>query len=270
MIESTLKKIGMKEKEIQIFLAIFRFGEASPSMLARKTKIPRTTVFDILIKLANKGLVQRYEKHGRNYFGCDDETALLKYIKKQQKRWVKNQAVVEKILPLMHNIRAPYSPAPTIKFYEGAAEVSTIYNDILETGEDILLLRSIYDHVDEDLGAILEDYIPKQIKKGIHVKALTPWIESSVEHYVEQDKKRLIDRRVYEKSEFSLPAQIIIYGGKAAIITLKNQIFGTVLEHEDVVQTLKIIFELLWQRAEKDHKKFLKAVEIYKKKNKKK
>jgi HTH-type transcriptional regulator, sugar sensing transcriptional regulator len=258
MIERALKKIGLKEKEIKLFLALFRIVEGNTSMVAKKAGISRTTAYDILTKLSKMGLCHRFQKRGQYHFSCEDESILAKYIKKEQHRWEKNESIVEKIIPLMHNIRSPLSPAPKIKFYDGPTEVSMIYDDILDTGQDILLFRSIFDHENEDLAAILDKHIPKQVKKGIHVRALTPWVASSIEHFLEKDKKNLFERRVYKKESFSIPSQIIIYGNKIANISLQHDIFGTVIENEDIVTTQRIVFERLWEGAEKDNKEFLK------------
>lgn len=244
-------------------------GEGSASMIAKKTKLPRTTVFDTLTKLSKKGLLHRFKKFGQYTFSCEDEDVLMKYALKEQQRWMNNQVIVEKILPLLHNLRSPYSPAPTIRFYEGAVEISAIYEDILKTGEDLLLYRSLFDQDDEQLSAFLSQYIPKQVKKGIKVRALTPLTESTAEHIEKLDKKLLMERRVLDPKEFSLPAQIILYGKKAAIITHKHHIFGTVIEDEDVVQTLRIIFELVWKQAESFHTKFIESLNAPKKKKKK-
>jgi sugar-specific transcriptional regulator TrmB len=268
MIHHSLKQLGLNDKEIRVFLEVFRMGEGSPSMIAKKTKLPRTTVFDTLTKLSKKGLLHRFKKFGQYTFTCEDEDVLMKFALKEQQRWMNNQVIVEKILPLLHNLRSPYSPAPTIRFYEGSVEVSAIYEDILKTGEDILLYRSLFDHDDDQLSALLSQHIPKQVKKGIKVRALTPLTDSTAEHILEIDKKQLMERRVLDPKEFSLPAQIIVYGKKAAIITHKHHVFGTVIEDEDVVQTLKIIFELVWKQAESFHKDFVKKIK--KKKTKKK
>ncbi len=232
-------------------------GEASPSMIAKKTKLPRTTVFDTLTKLSKKGLLHRFKKVGQYVFSCEDEDVLMKFALKEQQRWMNNQVIIEKILPLLHNLRSPYSPAPTIRFYEGPVEVSAIYEDILKTGENILLYRSLFDHDDDQVSALLQQYVPRQVKKGIKVRALTPLTESTEDHVLHFDKKQLMERRVLDPKEFSLPAQIILYGKKAAIITHKNHIFGTLIEDEDVVQTLKILFELVWKQAEGFHKAFI-------------
>lgn len=260
MIQSSLKKLGLSENEVTIFLALFRVGEAPASSIAKKTKLPRTTVFDTLMKLSKKGLVQRLKKFNQYYFNCEDEAVLKKYTQKEQARWQKNQTMIEKVLPLLHNLKSPFSPAPTIQFYEGPVQVSTIYEDILKTGEDICLIRSLYDHDNEELATLLDQYVPKQVAKGIHVRALTPQTDTTIDHFLHSDKDQLLERRVLDPKEFALPAQIMLYGQKVAIITHKNHIFGTVIEDEDVHATLKILFEMLWKAAETPHNEFLKQI----------
>ncbi len=57
MIEDTLKALGLKEKEIKVYLALMTSGRATPSTLAEKTSLNRATVYSVLEILLKKGLV---------------------------------------------------------------------------------------------------------------------------------------------------------------------------------------------------------------------
>lgn len=54
---TTLKKIGLGEKEITLYMALLRRGKMKPSELATLTKINRATVYSIVKGLTSKGLV---------------------------------------------------------------------------------------------------------------------------------------------------------------------------------------------------------------------
>lgn len=52
---TTLKKIGLGEKEITLYMALLRRGKMKPSELATLTKINRATVYSIVKGLTSKG-----------------------------------------------------------------------------------------------------------------------------------------------------------------------------------------------------------------------
>ncbi|MEI7621346.1 MAG: helix-turn-helix domain-containing protein [Candidatus Moraniibacteriota bacterium] len=57
MIQELLQKLGLSEKEIQVYLALFEQGKTTPARLAKTTSINRSTVYVVLEKLKEKGLV---------------------------------------------------------------------------------------------------------------------------------------------------------------------------------------------------------------------
>jgi sugar-specific transcriptional regulator TrmB len=57
MLINQLKKIGFSEKEALIYLQLVHAGGQSASTLAKKTRINRTTMYDILENLKSRGLI---------------------------------------------------------------------------------------------------------------------------------------------------------------------------------------------------------------------
>ncbi|MEI7890458.1 MAG: helix-turn-helix domain-containing protein [bacterium] len=57
MIQELLQKLGLSEKEIEVYLALFEQGKTTPARLAKATNINRSTVYVLLEKLKDKGLV---------------------------------------------------------------------------------------------------------------------------------------------------------------------------------------------------------------------
>lgn len=57
MIQELLQKLGLSEKEIEIYLSLVEHGKTTPARLAKATNINRSTVYVVLEKLKEKGLV---------------------------------------------------------------------------------------------------------------------------------------------------------------------------------------------------------------------
>ena len=58
MIEKTLILLGLKEKEVVVYLEIMRLGKTTPAQVANNTGINRATVYSVCKILLKKGLIQ--------------------------------------------------------------------------------------------------------------------------------------------------------------------------------------------------------------------
>ena len=56
-LKMTLQSFGLGEKETTVYIALLEIGKGTVSQISRKAGINRTTGYDILSSLANKGLV---------------------------------------------------------------------------------------------------------------------------------------------------------------------------------------------------------------------
>ena len=62
----------------------------------------------------------------------------------------------------------------------------------------------------------------------------------------EADKEFLRESKYVSKDKLSLGSDITIFGDKIAIMALKGKISGVVIEHKEMADSLRSIFELLW------------------------
>ena len=58
-----LNELGLEERETKIYLLLLKEGDSSALQIARKVKIDRTTIYDVLERLISKGLVSTYTKN---------------------------------------------------------------------------------------------------------------------------------------------------------------------------------------------------------------
>ena len=63
MIEETLKKLGLNEKEITIYLMLLKIGSVPASVLGQRTNITRSTAQYTCQQLAKKGLIHSIQKN---------------------------------------------------------------------------------------------------------------------------------------------------------------------------------------------------------------
>lgn len=82
-IELALKQYGLTKNEIKVYLTLLPLGSINPQEVAKRVDLPRTTVYNSLYYLYQKGLVSKITKGRVTYFRVRD---LEKLIDKQRKR----------------------------------------------------------------------------------------------------------------------------------------------------------------------------------------
>ena len=85
-IEHILKDLGLKDKDIVIYLTLLQLGPSPVRVLALKANINRGTTYDILRSLVEQGLVSYYDKQSHQYFAAEPPAKLLLALKDKQSR----------------------------------------------------------------------------------------------------------------------------------------------------------------------------------------
>lgn len=127
-----LQEAGLTAKEATAYLALADMGKATAQIVAKRTNLPRTTVYFILKGLAEKGVVILEKKRSTSYFVAQRPESVLREIKEQQLQHIqrlKAAEELEKLLPPFFT-QKPFS-VPTMQFYEGIRDVRRMLNDSL-------------------------------------------------------------------------------------------------------------------------------------------
>ena len=62
-VKQVLSELGLSEGEIKVYMALLKLGSSPVSALKEETKLHRTTIYDFIEKLLNKGLVNHVIKN---------------------------------------------------------------------------------------------------------------------------------------------------------------------------------------------------------------
>ena len=83
---ANLNNIGFNEKESKIYLALLETSAQPASVVARQAGINRTTTYLTLEDLLKKGLVNRFERKGIQYFEAVDPKQINKSFREPKNR----------------------------------------------------------------------------------------------------------------------------------------------------------------------------------------
>ncbi len=244
-LKNTLEKLGLSEKEIKIYLALFSSGPTAIRKIAELAGINRGTTYELLKKLQAIGLISYFHKGKRQHFVAEDPRVIANIISRKKTEIDEAESNLEKIMSELLSMSQKSENRPVIKFYENYSGIRTILEDLLGATETLArkeyavysssAIRSYLYHPDA-----FPDFTSKRIKKKIHVRTIAVGSGGNVQG--EDERKWL------SKKEGS-PTYTLLYAGKVAMISLgsKNIPHGLIIEDEAIYKTQLLIFNSLWE-----------------------
>src|SRR4051812_7167875 len=98
-LQPLLEQIGFNHHESAIYLQLLQSGEQPASLLARQSKIPRSTVRGVLEKLCARGVVNKLYKRNTQYYRCEPPDSLLAHLQRRIADDHDSMRAIEETLP---------------------------------------------------------------------------------------------------------------------------------------------------------------------------
>jgi len=237
--EEVLKDLGLSEKETNVYLALLSLGQSAVNAIAKKTRLNRVTVYDVLKYLQEKGLASYVVKSGVKYFEAAEPQKLLGDLQEKEDK-------VKSILPELEKLKQFLKEKPSIEMYESIAGLKTVVEDVLKEGKESWFIA------DPNFMDALQFYFPHFIKKkrkiGMFSKVITLDCKRMRNYKKESSRKDVDLRYINEK----LPTTKIIYGNKIGVLSFdKQNSIGVIMENKDMANTERKLFNILWNAAKK-------------------
>ncbi|HEY4518257.1 MAG TPA: helix-turn-helix domain-containing protein [Candidatus Paceibacterota bacterium] len=249
-----LEQLGLGKDEIAVFDYLLSRGEVGAGDVIRHTQIKRGTCYNILDDLVARNFAKVQEVEGLKKFSPEHPSLIAAALEKKREAVDESLASFQTLVP---NLVSRYNTSvgkPAVRALEGLAGLEKIYEDIINEGADILLIRSIYDDDKPELDKRVQKQIARQVERGIKTRALTPMPEDSgvsLAHITAHDEERLVTRHFVPRDKFALPAQVIIYADRVAITDLKdNMMISTLVRNNAIAETMRQLFEYLWLKSD--------------------
>lgn len=94
MINDILKQLAFSDKEIEVYLAILKYGKIAPADLAKATGINRTTIYSVSKELIKKGVITEDLGGSVVYFVASPPQDLTLIAKKEEKQLEEKKSLI--------------------------------------------------------------------------------------------------------------------------------------------------------------------------------
>ncbi len=241
MKEQILKEYGLSDKEAKVYLAALQLGSSTAHQIAKKSSSIRTTTYDVLKSLIEKGLVSYVIKNRMKYFESADPSKLISILEEKKKK-------IERLLPELNELKQSATEKPKVELYEGKEGIKTIMQDLLKTKKPVVSFSNTH-----NILSLLKFFVPQFIeqrkKAGIRIRLLTEKSKETMQLMKKKDKTEKRETRFLPAIE-KVPNTVYIYGKKVAILnTTEKEPVGILVENEDYANTMRILFEDFWKKA---------------------
>lgn len=245
-----LKQLNFSDKEIDIYLTALKMGSATISELAKKAGIKRPTVYVILEKLKERGLVSMSEKKGKQIFIVESPEKLLKIIGQRKEELTEQEKEIKKSLPKFKALTKKDTTMPLVRYYEGKEGVWNIFDDLTESGVNeswIIVPGKVFDIF--GLKRFTDKVILRRKQAGIKIYAILDHHSEMIKLYEEWRKKGDIKFREYRllPGTTELNTLVYIYSEKVALIFLRDCLSGLIIENKELFSIFKFMFDSLWK-----------------------
>lgn len=236
-LKKLLQELGLEEKEAIAYLALLQLGETTATIIAEKTNLDRTLIYQLANKLIEKGLVSYIIKNNVKYFSAANPKKLLQDLKEKEKQLKK--AMLELV-----NLTKTKKEETKVEIYRGKEGLKAVLKDIIREKKDYIVFGE-EGRFQKVLPIDIYQFLNQVVKNKIHEKVL-----------VREDLKGIAIKS--KNSEFKClpkkflsPVTTAIYGSKVASFIWTPPYYAILTKNKEVADSFRSQFNALWKIAKR-------------------
>jgi sugar-specific transcriptional regulator TrmB len=253
MLNELFEQLKFNEKETKVYLALMELGSAKAVNIARKVGLNRTSVYDILEVLLQKGLISKYKKGGATFFSALEPKQLITYLDREKEevsaKIEKQKQKVNELLPELISLQNIFTTKPKVQFFEGEKGMREAYEDTL-TAKDMILAYANVETMHEGLPNFFPEYYKRRAAKKIFIRAIVPRNKITIEK-LKENVAEMRDSRFLPEASMSFTPEINIYNKKILFASWKEKI-AIIIESKELADLQRLTFNLLWEALPKE------------------
>ena len=232
-----LHDLGLSDGETKVYLALLKLGPSTVHRIKEEASLHRTTVYDFIAKLIDKGLVSYVIKNGTREYKASNVAKLKDYLKEKEEK-------LNEALPRLQQLQSYVKESFSVEVREGREGFKHVLNLVLKERKDVYCLGADEAQFDEKYHYELENFFKKEKQLGINERALTRKNASYIYSHHSQ-----VEYRFLPEEHFS-PLSILIFSEYVIIQDFHNDA-SIIIHSATLAESYKKTFSHLWNIADK-------------------
>ncbi len=254
-----LEELGLSPYEARILLALLRLGAANTAQLARHSGVPRTSTYQILEELNQKGLAQRVSVDGPAMWasaGRDEvfnrlDAAQEDKLRQHRERATRAREMLAEALP-----EEPSTAGPYVHVIQGATHVTQIYDRLVTGAQSELLVfnRPPYSYGPDTVNPIVLEAMQRGVSARVLYEA-AQWNDRESERF-RTAMGTYHDAGVQARLVTTLPLKLAVADRSSALLAMSDPVLPEIgfpvtllVEHPGYAALQALAFEALWDQA---------------------
>lgn len=246
--------LGFTRNEASVYLSLVEQGRSPAHLLAKRLKLPRSTIYSVLAVLQQRKLVRAEKVRGATHFRVDSPDDLLHNLQEEEKKIRERQyAATSLVQELKQIFQSSAVQSPRVEFFEGKTKVERFLFDNLDRWTDSMLRtdKSTWGYQDHTFVQMFPAWI-KRAWQVIHERAGIPGrilsnrsaIEQSLRGKIPRRQVRVLGSDINFESSFWVMGEYVIL-----IMTREDPIYAFQIHDRLLAANLKAVFHHLYDQA---------------------
>ncbi len=236
-----LEDIGLNNNEAQVYLASLSLGSTTVLKISKLSGIKRSTVYDVIESLKNKGLMNIELKGWKQFYKAENPERLASVLEER------NRSFSAK-LPELMSLYSLKGGQSSIKYYTGLKSMKQIYLDTLnevKKGDEYLIITNQEKWFNLDSEFWMKEYIQERAKLPCKTRLISTDSPIAREHKKFQKNYNSEFKIFPEDTEINVDTVLTPY--KLIVVDLTHPLTTLVIENKNIIQLQKQTFEMIWR-----------------------
>lgn len=245
---SILKKIGLTDNEIKIYLYLLKSGATTAYDIGKKTGIYRVHVYDKVEQLQDKGLITQIFIGSKKYFQATHPEKIKHIIEGKKKELEEQEKEINAITPELEALTKLPRENTFVELFRGSEGLKYFLKDIIKMKKEVLVTGIDDKKYNEEIPIFMKQYFRDLRENKINERIITLKREGIFRF----DKKLAptTQYRFLEEKQFN-PTNTFVYAQKVVIVSWGTPITAIMIRNNEIAETYRNHFEHLWKIAEK-------------------
>ncbi|MFA4946376.1 MAG: helix-turn-helix domain-containing protein [Candidatus Micrarchaeia archaeon] len=233
MIEVLERACGMSRNEVRVYLALVKLGSSKAGKISKQAAIDRTSAYNSLKSLMEKGLVSYVTIGKVKWFQAADPRNLKDYVSSKLEE-------LSEVIPALEKDYSATKLQNNVRLYKGERGVKTVLGMIIHGGAENRVF-GLENQLDEAMPLYAAKFKALLERKKIPTKNLV------------RKGRRMRETRLrkvrYAPLETESPAVTNIFGDKIAIIIWSDPPEAILVDNATAAAAYREYFEFMWRNA---------------------
>lgn len=250
MFENYFHLLGFNESEISAYLCLAELGRGTPSEVAKRVRLPRTSVYYVLESLLKRGLLDREEHGGKQIYRAREPDSIVDLIEREKSQVLEKERTARELVRLVAPMfKGKDFSVPKMRFFDGTKNVeSMLYDNLDAWQESIAKVDNVWwgyqdpSFVDEYKKWLQHHWRLRDETQKIHILSHQSPTERKLQAKVDRRFIKFLPEKIRFGSTLWVCGEYIVM-----ISTQKRPHYAFQIQDEPFAAGLRALFALLWK-----------------------